>query len=612
MKHYIRHFILYILILLTSFVPVFSLDKVKILEPVFDRADGIIYIRTLGKITDETIITKGSLKEPERILASPKKSYTGKYSIIKNFKISQFSTSPMVVRMVFEYEEGLNPNQIGIYKSPKGIFIKLKNKITNEGRFKTSYSNSNQTARIPYYMGAQITEDIKDEGQLTPDNKTSKVSSRYYIESIEKTKEGILIQGIGKIGLMPSFTLTEPERLVIDMDDSVLNPELRNKSFPIGEVKLTNENGKLNLDLRDKIKLGQNTQNVVRIVLQGTNAKNYRGIISPDSKSFYITDKSNIIETKISDTNANLIKSGYSSLKGIDAINLVFDNSVAFDVFEENSKLYVDVNNVNLFDNSITDKITKAAPNVEQIRLAMDKVRFVIPNTSNKYLSVKTSPDNDEIRIYSKVKPLVANTPKTVVKKMLPPIHKKNQPEISNLYIVVIDAGHGGSDVGATRNNIYEKDITLKIAKKVDENLRKKNIKTFMIRDKDKTVSLAERSNFSNEKKPDVFVSVHVNSSLNEAIKGVETHYYKDDSIKYANSVHSEFAKRVKSWKTNDRGLFKSQFYVINHTEAPAILCEIGFISNKEEREEIITSKRQEEIADAISEGIYNYLKARK
>ena len=61
--------------------------------------------------------------------------------------------------------------------------------------------------------------------------------------------------------------------------------------------------------------------------------------------------------------------------------------------------------------------------------------------------------------------------------------------------------------------------------------------------------------------------------------------------------------------ETKDRGLFKSQFYVINHTEAPAILVEIGFISNENERAAISTQKRQTEIAKAISEGIMDYLK---
>ena len=173
----------------------------------------------------------------------------------------------------------------------------------------------------------------------------------------------------------------------------------------------------------------------------------------------------------------------------------------------------------------------------------------------------------------------------------------------------MIDAGHGGSDVGATRDGIYEKNITLAIAKMLEDNLNDKGVKTEMTLDKDKTVSLQERCDISNKFEPDLFVSVHVNSSVNDAIYGVETHWWKANSKQYADTVHSSLAKNFTKWKTKDRGLFKSQFYVINHTEAPAILVEIGFISNKNERELIITKKRQEEIAKAISEGIMNYLK---
>ncbi len=180
---------------------------------------------------------------------------------------------------------------------------------------------------------------------------------------------------------------------------------------------------------------------------------------------------------------------------------------------------------------------------------------------------------------------------------------------ISNLYKVVIDAGHGGSDVGATREGIYEKDITLAIAKMVEKNLNNKGVKTTMTLEKDKTVSLQERCDISNETRPDLFVSVHVNSSVNNAIYGVETHWWKQDSVKYAETVHKHLGKNFNKWKTKDRGLFKSQFYVINHTEAPAILVEIGFISNENERAAISTQKRQTEIAKAISEGIMDYLK---
>ena len=76
-----------------------------------------------------------------------------------------------------------------------------------------------------------------------------------------------------------------------------------------------------------------------------------------------------------------------------------------------------------------------------------------------------------------------------------------------------------------------------------------------------------------------------------------------------AQTVHSSFASSVQS---PNRGLFKSKFYVINHTTCPAILVEIGFISNSGEREQLIGSKRKQATAKSIAEGIDNYFKQYK
>ena len=64
--------------------------------------------------------------------------------------------------------------------------------------------------------------------------------------------------------------------------------------------------------------------------------------------------------------------------------------------------------------------------------------------------------------------------------------------------------------------------------------------------------------------------------------------------------------------ESKDRGLFKSKFYVINHTTVPAILCEIGFLSNVDERNELITDSRKQKTAKAIAEGIIEYLQGKK
>ena len=127
-----------------------------------------------------------------------------------------------------------------------------------------------------------------------------------------------------------------------------------------------------------------------------------------------------------------------------------------------------------------------------------------------------------------------------------------------------------------------------------------------MTRDTDEYLSLQERCDITEAAHPDIFVSVHVNSSVKPEITGVETHYYHQESLALAQTVHAAIASNIKS---NNRGLFKSKFYVINHTTVPAILCEIGFISNDSERNQLNGDKRKQDTAKAIMEGVNNYFK---
>ena len=97
-----------------------------------------------------------------------------------------------------------------------------------------------------------------------------------------------------------------------------------------------------------------------------------------------------------------------------------------------------------------------------------------------------------------------------------------------------------------------------------------------------------------------------MNSSNSETPSGLETHYYKDNSLELAKNVHASMLNNINS---PNRGLFKSKFYVINHTTAPAILVEIGFLSNPSERDQLISEHRKQATAKAIVEGIYEYFK---
>ena len=174
----------------------------------------------------------------------------------------------------------------------------------------------------------------------------------------------------------------------------------------------------------------------------------------------------------------------------------------------------------------------------------------------------------------------------------------------------MLDAGHGGTDYGAIREGVNEKDITLDIVQRVDAILRAKGYKVSLVRNNDTFVSLEDRVSFAEAQEPEIFVSVHVNSAVSNDPCGIETHWYHDYSKGLAEVIHEHMIKQIPSSK--DRGLFKSKFYVINHTTVPAVLCEIGFLSNPEERNELVTDSRKQRTAKAIAEGIMEYLKGRK
>jgi N-acetylmuramoyl-L-alanine amidase len=174
---------------------------------------------------------------------------------------------------------------------------------------------------------------------------------------------------------------------------------------------------------------------------------------------------------------------------------------------------------------------------------------------------------------------------------------------------IVIDAGHGGSDPGAQRGDIQEKELTLAIAEKVRKKLAASGARVMMTRSDDSFVSLEDRVAITNNLKPDLFLSVHINSlEANSSIYGVETYYQTEQSKTLAQAIHEALVGKL---AVPDRNVRKARFYVINHTPVPAVLAEVGFISNKEERNKLISSDYQEQVADGLARGVMLYLARR-
>ncbi|WP_138492905.1 N-acetylmuramoyl-L-alanine amidase family protein [Paenibacillus pinistramenti] len=173
--------------------------------------------------------------------------------------------------------------------------------------------------------------------------------------------------------------------------------------------------------------------------------------------------------------------------------------------------------------------------------------------------------------------------------------------------LVVIDAGHGGSDPGAISvTGRKEKDFTLAVVLKVEKLLQNEpNIDYVLTRSGDTYPTLSDRSNLANNLKADVFVSVHGNSGAATAT-GVETYYTRSgESLKLANIMHKYL---VKSSGLPDRKVRQASLHVTRETTMPAVLLECGFLSNKNDEAKMYSSAFQQKVAEGIVAGIKEYL----
>ncbi|MNM80751.1 Sporulation-specific N-acetylmuramoyl-L-alanine amidase [compost metagenome] len=174
--------------------------------------------------------------------------------------------------------------------------------------------------------------------------------------------------------------------------------------------------------------------------------------------------------------------------------------------------------------------------------------------------------------------------------------------------VVVIDAGHGGSQPGAISvTKKQEKEFTLGVALKVEALLRQEaNLDVVMTRTTDVTMSLQDRVKVANDIGASVFVSIHGNSiDPPSNPSGSETYYTRDESIPLANVMHRHL---VNATGLSDRGVRKSSLHVTRETKMPAVLLEVGYLSNKTDAGLMYTEEFQQRVAEGVVAGIKEYL----
>lgn len=240
-----------------------------------------------------------------------------------------------------------------------------------------------------------------------------------------------------------------------------------------------------------------------------------------------------------------------------------------------------------------------------------------------------------------------------VLDKFYCPIIPREKPLYTgpvNIRRVVIDAGHGGHDPGAIgRSGLREKDINLDIAKRLGKALKACGIDVVFTRSTDRFISLEGRAEIANRAHPDMFISVHTNAARSRSLSGFEIYYvtdkvndsaraalaakkydlslgrdsfyrsspkleaiiwdmlntqYRGDSIVLAQDICESISRTVGSKILGVKG---APFYVLKGVYTPAVLVEIGFISNSQEERYLRNGFYRQQIAEGIAQGIFEY-----
>lgn len=179
--------------------------------------------------------------------------------------------------------------------------------------------------------------------------------------------------------------------------------------------------------------------------------------------------------------------------------------------------------------------------------------------------------------------------------------------------IIMLDAGHGKKDSGATAAGVKEKNLCLDIlynkAKEYFDSTSS-NVKAYLTRHDDTFINLYQRPKYSKRYSADLFLSLHMNYSTSKRAKGTEVYYSKVNNKKSFSGLNSKiFATRMRNTIVNDlhttnRGIKQAGFVVIKRNTVPAVLVELGFVSNPRERGKLKTSTYQTKAAKSLYKGI--------
>jgi len=167
---------------------------------------------------------------------------------------------------------------------------------------------------------------------------------------------------------------------------------------------------------------------------------------------------------------------------------------------------------------------------------------------------------------------------------------------------VVLDAGHGAHDSGGRpRAGVNEKVLALDTSRRIADILRRNGMRVIETRRTDVFLPLGDRVAISNRYPNSVFVSIHYNWARRKGARGIEMFYYSRKSHRLAANILRE---ALRAYPTENRSVKVSGFYVLKNNKRPAVLCELGFVSNAAENAKIQQAGVRQRLAERVAAGI--------
>lgn len=442
--------------------------------------------------------------------------------------------------------------------------------------------------RVPMIETRGSLED-KLESDKGQSSKVVKIGEEKY-----KDKNVIAIHRTAKTKVKTE-ELVNPKRMVVDLMDTTISKTYGEYKFPIDEVD------RVRVSQFDASKLYGEGRKVVRLVVDLNEGylDSRVDLVEEDGRILLVPSS----KKKIEERPKNQKEEGLQAKADKISYRRLRDGS-EFDFYLEKNSTY------NLSYNKYANSLELLLPEDsfkldKKINISDDLVR-----------DLRVDKVGDFHRIIVNLKKEVEIKDKLLGNRINLRLVEKNPQEVNpsrpGQKLIVVDPGHGGKKPGSIQNGIVEKNLALDISKKLNQALKEEGYETLMTREDDSHVDLKARADMANGVNGDLLLSIHGNSA-HPAASGVEVLYNPNDKA-YARGEDSKelaliLAEEIsQATASRNRGAKdRPDLVVIRETNKPAVLVEVGFISNEEEAQLLGNEAYQDKIVGAIIKGLNKY-----